>query len=65
MKSELRAGPHTVVAGALVVEVWHDGDMVAAVYTADGPGVRVVSKYPLIADVDHVEPNAITVRVAR
>lgn len=47
MKSELRIVAHSVLPVQQVVEVWFDGTMVAAVYGADGPGVRVVSKHGL------------------
>ncbi len=49
MKSELRLGPHAVIPDATVVEVWYDGEFVATVCGADGPGVRVVSKHRLVA----------------
>lgn len=44
-KSTLRVKPHHLIEGAHVVEVWHGGEMVASVYGADGPGVRVVTKH--------------------
>ena len=47
MKSELRLRPHEVLDGHLVIEVWHGSRMVAVVYGADGPGVRVISKHGL------------------
>lgn len=62
-KSELRLDPHRVLNDALVIEVWHDGEFIAAVYGADGPGVRVVSKHRLHADATSV--GAITVRVGQ
>ena len=44
MKAILKPAPHTAHPGDCV-EVWFDGEMVAVIYGADGPGVRVVSKY--------------------
>lgn len=54
MKAELRLKPHNFgtrnAAGApVVVEVWFGGAMVGAIYGADGPGIRFISKYPLEA----------------
>lgn len=45
MKTELR-WPDTAVQ---VIELWHDGQMVGHIDGADGPGIRVISKHPLIA----------------
>jgi hypothetical protein len=49
MKSELRVAKHALVPGAVVVEVWHDGRFIGQVTGADGPHVRVLSKYDLTA----------------
>jgi hypothetical protein len=48
MKTELRPVPHSMDPGVIVIEVWHDGQFIARVTGADGPGVRVISKltYP-------------------
>jgi hypothetical protein len=58
--TELRARPHHVRPGATVIEVWHDGQFVATVTaaSADGPGVTVISKYPLAATVTEHGPLA-------
>jgi hypothetical protein len=48
MKTELRTAPHTIVEGAVVVEIWHDGQFIGQVVGADGPGVRVISKHPML-----------------
>jgi hypothetical protein len=45
MKTELRLSDHQVLPGAKVVELWHDGLFIGQVVGADGPGVRIVSKY--------------------
>ena len=47
MKSELRFAEHSEIAGARTVEVWYGGQMIGCVYGADGPGVRVISKFGL------------------
>lgn len=47
MKAELRLAPHEVLPGQNSIEVWWNGEMIAVVAGADGPGVRVISKYPL------------------
>jgi len=45
MKSELRMSDHAIVPGAKIFEVWWHGELVCTVAGADGPGVRVISKY--------------------
>lgn len=44
MKSELRIAPHGIHPHENVVEVWYEGEFVCAVYGADGPGLRVITK---------------------
>lgn len=46
-KSKLKVDPHHLLADDQVVEVWHEDELVATVYGADGPGVRIISKYPM------------------
>lgn len=45
MKTELRLKPHYVLPGPQIVEIWHDGKLIGTVTGADGPGVRIISKY--------------------
>ena len=63
MKTELRAVPHSIVPGATIFEVWHDGKFIATVTGADGPGVRVISKHPMQATVVEGHPNEVEVRI--
>lgn len=58
MKAELRPKPHSHIPGAIVVEVWHGGKMIGTVYGADGPGIRVMSKYGLNA---RLQPGAVSI----
>jgi hypothetical protein len=46
-KSELKLEPHSILLDTQIIEVFHEGNLIATVYGADGPGVRVVSKYPM------------------
>lgn len=46
-KSELKVDRHLVLPGNPAIEIWYRGEMIATVYGADGPGVRVISKYPM------------------
>ncbi len=46
-KSELKVDAHLVTREHQAVEVWYEGKMIATVYGADGPGVRVISKLPM------------------
>lgn len=66
MKSELRLVDHKVLPGERVIEVWYGGEFVATVTGADGPGVNVISKYPITAiDVPtRIGPRAVTVKIA-
>jgi len=50
MKSELNPAKHNILTGSTVVEIWYDGQYIGAVYGADGPGIRVISKHEI-----HVE----------
>jgi hypothetical protein len=45
MKTQLRLVPHLVLPDTQVVELWHDGTLIGTVVGADGPGVRIISKY--------------------
>jgi hypothetical protein len=46
-KSELRLEEHMTLPGHKSVEVWYQEELVATVYGAEGPGVRVISKHPM------------------
>lgn len=45
MKTQLRPVPHSVLPDQIVVELWHDGRFIGALYGADGRGVRLVTKH--------------------
>jgi hypothetical protein len=61
MKTELRAVEHTLRSGETAFEVWHDGQLIASIVGAEGPGVRVFSKHPLkVTQVDGY-PNEVEV----
>jgi hypothetical protein len=64
MKTELRAVPHSIVPGHRIFEVWHDGQFIATVTGADGPGVRVVSKHPMEAELVEGLPVVVEVKIA-
>lgn len=46
-KSKLKPKPHVLIPDQEAVEVWYKDILIASVYGADGPGVRVISKYPM------------------
>jgi hypothetical protein len=48
-KTELRAISHSIVPGATIFEVWHNGQFIAPVMGVDGPGARVISSCILLA----------------
>jgi len=64
MKSELRLAEHSVLGGQCVVEIWHDGQFVGQVCGADGPGVRVLSKHPVSAQVVPGTVNVAEITIA-
>lgn len=49
IKSKLVPSSHGVIERHAVCEVRHDGKLIAAVYGGDGPGVRIISKFPILA----------------
>ncbi len=60
MKAELLCRPHGVVAGASVFEVWYGGKFIATVAGAEGPGIKLISKHPVIEVRRDDEPPMIT-----
>lgn len=55
MKTELHPRPHRAIAGATIVEIWHNGQLIGTVTGCDHqPGVRVLSKFPVT--VHHEDP---------
>ncbi len=64
MKTELRLAAHSVIPGQQVVEIWHDGQFIGQVTGADGPGVRIISKHPLMSSHDEGTPEVVNVRIA-
>lgn len=46
MKTELRLADHTLIPGAKICEIWFDGEFIGQITGYDGPGVRVISKWP-------------------
>ena len=64
MKTELRLAPHSINPGQQVVEVWHNGQFIGEVTGADGPGVRVISKHPLMTSHDDGMPEVVNVTIA-
>lgn len=49
MKAELRLRPHAILPDAHTIEVWHGGRWVCTVAGADGPGVNIISRFPIKA----------------
>ena len=63
MKTILRAVPHSIAPGATIFEVWHDGQFIATITGAEGPGVRVISKHPMQTVVVEGHPNEVGVKI--
>jgi hypothetical protein len=61
MKTELRLAQHSLTPGHTMVELWYGGKLIGAVYGADGPGVRVVSKYKAVMAKEATWPPVTTV----
>jgi len=62
-KTELRIQEHSIVPGAKVIEVWYKGNLIGTVAGADGPGVRIISKFPLEAVA--IAPSGINVATVK
>lgn len=45
--------------------VWHDGQFIATVTPADGPGVRIITKHPVSVKVDERQPIAVEVSIGK
>jgi hypothetical protein len=64
-KSNLKIRDHALYPDQQTIEVWYEGKFVAAVYGADGPGVRVITKYSydVVRGGLGEEPNVVEVRI--
>lgn len=64
-KSYLKLSDHLIHSEEKTIEVWHEGELVASVYGADGPGIRVITKYPYdVVRGGIVEtPNIVEIRI--
>lgn len=64
-KSNLKLSDHLIYSEEKTVEVWHEGELVASVYGADGPGIRVITKYPydVIRGGRGEIPNIVEIRI--
>jgi hypothetical protein len=63
MKTTLRPVAHSIVPGATIFEVWYGDQFIATVTGADGPGVRIISKHPMKAEVVEGLPNVVEVKI--
>jgi hypothetical protein len=48
----------------LMSGVWHNGQFIGEVTGADGPGVQIISKHPLMSSYDDEMPEVVEVRIA-
>jgi len=64
-KSKLKVVDHKLIPDQQTIEVWYEGKLVAAVYGADGPGIRVITKYPydIVRGGLGEIPNVVEVRI--
>jgi hypothetical protein len=58
MKTVLKMDPHRILSDVQVVEIWHNNQLLGTVVGADGPGVRIISKY-LRNSYDHIVISAV------
>jgi hypothetical protein len=63
VKTEIRVRPHIILPDASVCELWYAWKLIGTVNGADGPGARVVSKYPLKTESVGIVLNTIDVMV--
>lgn len=59
MNTELRAVPHAFLPNCDCAEIWHDGKLIGTIYGADGPGVRIITKYPFQIEGRGIDPNIV------
>lgn len=50
MKTELRPKNHDSLPGHIVVELWHEGVLIGAIYGSDGPGFRLITRFDTTVD---------------
>jgi hypothetical protein len=64
-KSNLKIVDHMLLPDQPMIEVWYEGQLVAAVYGADGPGIRVITKhsYDIVRGGLGEMPNVVEVRI--
>jgi len=65
MKSNFKIADHKLLPDQQTIEVWYEGKLVAAVYGADGPGIRVITKHPydIVRSGLGEMPNVVEVRI--
>lgn len=65
MKSNLKVVDHKLLPDQQIIEVWYEEKLVATVYGADGPGIRVITKYPydIVRGGLGQTPNVVEVRI--
>lgn len=64
-KSQLRLKPHNYLPGEQLIEIWWDGKFIGTVTGADGPGIRVISKYQMRTETPRTPPVEINVMETR
>ena len=52
-KAKLKIADHSLLPGESVIEVYYEGEFIASIYGADGPGVRIISKHKVLA-INHI-----------
>lgn len=51
MHTELILGEHFVINGRPTVQIMYGGRLLGVIYPEDGPGIRVISKHKMEADL--------------
>lgn len=63
MKTALILCQHATLPDQQMVELWHNGQLIGAVYGADGPGLRIISKHPIQLGGFGQRPNLIELHI--
>jgi hypothetical protein len=51
VKTQLKISPHTFIADANTVEIWHNGELMGTITGDDRSGVRILTKHKVEVNI--------------
>lgn len=63
--SHLKIAAHSVRHDTVIVEVWENGQMIAAIYPGKDRAIRVISKHPMTTTGDTRPPGALDIEIGK